>query len=45
MSSQAAGKAAFFVAKIALTANFAEFLSAVIGSGEGETQEIQGVTG
>lgn len=45
MSSQAAGKAAFFVAKIALTANFAEFLSAAIGSREGETQEIQGVAG
>ena len=43
MSSPAAGKAAIFVAKIALAANFAESSNAAIGAGKGKPQQNQGV--
>ena len=33
----------FFVAKIALAANFAEFLSTVIGAGKGKSNKIKGL--
>ena len=33
----------FFVAKIALAANFAEFLSAAIGTGKGNRNKIKGL--